>query len=209
MSLNRLVTRAATLDGRGVSSYRKQGVSKRRVRERWKPQVSLEERTSAITESLTDSPILSLLTYVQPPSNPWSCLNCKTKDMWQSCGKKQPLHQESEVLQMQMQPEQQLRCEYLLLKVYQCSESTAFASKPHYGTQPCQGTQGPVLDEIKKKLRSQVYSHVGGFVQDMRLIFQNLKAFCSDGVFLSELEAKFEKNFQCIFAVQETGQSMS
>lgn len=108
MSLNRLVTRAATLDGRGVSSYRKQRVSKRRVRERWKPQVSLEERTSAITESLTDSPILSLLTYVQPPSDPWSCLNCRTKDMWQSCGKKQPLHQESEVLQMQMKPEEQL-----------------------------------------------------------------------------------------------------
>ncbi|XP_058521075.1 nuclear body protein SP140-like protein [Ochotona princeps] len=150
--------------------------------------------------------------HINPESYPWSCITCRIKTMWHRCWKNQPLRQESEVLQIQMQPEEQLRCEYLLLKVYQCSESTAFASKPHYGTQPHQGTQGPMwLDKIKENLRRQEYSHVGGFVQDMRLIFQNLKVFCSDEVFLRlgrELEAKFEKNFQHIFAIQETGQSM-
>ncbi|XP_042100320.1 nuclear body protein SP140-like protein isoform X12 [Ovis aries] len=139
--------------------------------------------------------------------NPWSCIFCQIKDLKKCCPESQPIYQESEILQKRMLPREQLKCEFLLLKVYCSPKSSFFVSEPHYTRNTSQDLEEPMwLDKIKHKLTMTLYYQVWDFVRDMRLIFQNHKVVYRNNKFINlgrQLEAQFENDFKDIFGIQE------
>ncbi|XP_074077762.1 uncharacterized protein LOC141512596 isoform X2 [Macrotis lagotis] len=109
----------------------------------------------------------------------WNCTFCITEKNKEKGGpEKKPCQQESEVLKQRMYPEQQLKCEFLLMKTYCCRESIHFTKDPCYVERYYQYIKEPMwLDLVKERLSDETYNTVQGFVLDMRLIFSNCKKF--------------------------------
>ncbi|KAM5325245.1 nuclear body protein SP140-like protein isoform 2-T2 [Glossophaga mutica] len=151
--------------------------------------------------------VCSVLIQKRPLRRPWSCTFCRIKE---SSGSQQ-CHKESEVLARPMGPEEQLKCQFLLLEIYCHSDNNCSEKIPHDNyteTFECMKNLR-MLNEIGKKLCEQCYPNVEGFMRDMRLIFQNHRAFnkCKDLFLLGiTLEKKFEKNFTEVFAIQKIKQ---
>ncbi|XP_059784877.1 sp110 nuclear body protein isoform X1 [Balaenoptera ricei] len=138
--------------------------------------------------------------------SPWSCTFCRMKE---SSGSQQCLGQ-SGVLARQMQPEEQLKCEFLLLKAYCHPQSSFFTETPcnirDYG-EPFR--EAMWLDLVKERLAEKVYT-VAWFLRDMRLIFRNHKTFykASDfGQVGLDLEAEFEKNLKEVLTFHEANKN--
>uniref|UniRef100_A0A667GNL7 Bromo domain-containing protein n=1 Tax=Lynx canadensis TaxID=61383 RepID=A0A667GNL7_LYNCA len=132
-----------------------------------------------------------------PLRSPWSCTFCRME----SSGR-QPCCRKSAVLERLLQPEEQLKCGFLLLKVYCHPQSSFFAETPHnirdYG-EPVK--EAVWLDLVKERLTEKVYT-VPCFVRDVHLIFHNHKMFykASDfGQIGLDLEAEFEKDLKEMF----------
>ncbi|EPQ17841.1 Sp110 nuclear body protein [Myotis brandtii] len=127
--------------------------------------------------------------------SPWSCTFCRMKE---SSGSQQCLR-ESEVLTRQMGPEEQLKCEFLLLKTYCHPQSAFFAKIPSNIRDYAEPFKEAMwLDLVKERLTEKVYT-VEWFVRDIRLIFHNHKTFYKAsalGQIGLDLEAKFEKDLK-------------
>uniref|UniRef100_A0A2K6TW45 SP110 nuclear body protein n=1 Tax=Saimiri boliviensis boliviensis TaxID=39432 RepID=A0A2K6TW45_SAIBB len=143
---------------------------------------------------------------VEAKRTPWMCTFCRMKRSSRS----QQGHRVCKILERRMQPQEQLKCEFLLLKAYCHPQSSFFAAIPlnirDYG-EPFQ--EAMWLDLVKERLITEMYT-VAWFVRDMRLIFRNRKTFykASDfGQVGLDLEAEFEKDLKDVFGFHEANDS--
>nr|XP_034377273.1 nuclear autoantigen Sp-100-like [Arvicanthis niloticus] len=143
---------------------------------------------------------------VEVKSSLWQCTFCKTKNQLR-CQKNEACHKEAEVLKRKMSPEEQLKCELLLLTIYCCPKSEFFIRKPKQRKRDFPDLQKHMwLNKIKNGLNKKACHSVKHFVWDMRLIFQNHCIFYKNkfknlGIRVGN---KFEKTFKRIFSIEDT-----
>lgn len=145
---------------------------------------------------------------VEDKSRSWHCAFCKRKNQLRG-QKTQACHKEAEVLKRKMSPEEQLKCELLLLTIYCYPKSGFFIPKPKQRKEKFPDLREHMwLNKIKNRLNKKAYHSVRRFVEDMRLIFHNhsifyKKRFKNLGIIVGK---KFEKNFKRIFSIEDTSE---
>lgn len=143
---------------------------------------------------------------VEDTSSPWHCTFCKRKDQLR-CQNTQECHKEAEVLKRKMTPEEQLKCELLLLIIYCYPKSGFFIQKPKQRKTNFPDLREHMwLNKIKTCLNKKEYRLVQHFVEDMRLIFQNhsmfyKRRFKNLGIRVGN---RFETTFKRIFSIEDT-----
>ncbi|XP_019483556.1 PREDICTED: nuclear body protein SP140-like protein [Hipposideros armiger] len=137
---------------------------------------------------------------VKTESKSWSCTFCMMKKYSRS----QECHRESEVLKRQMGPEEQLKCEFLLMELYRHLEGSKFKKIPHdnYIEVASQCLKElDMLANIKRKLNERSYPQVKGCVREVIQIFQSNTQSTNHND-SDQPQEKFKKNFKEIFSVQ-------
>ncbi|XP_036885234.1 nuclear body protein SP140-like protein [Sturnira hondurensis] len=135
---------------------------------------------------------------VDTKSTNWNCTFCKINNLPRS----QQRYRESEVLKKVMGPEEKLKCEFLLLKVYGHLEGNIFPNIPceNYVKQASHCLEKlRKLDMIKESVIEGQFPSVKSFMQAMDNFFTILK--CNDAELIQD---GFKKNFKDIFAIEET-----
>ncbi|KAM5325239.1 nuclear body protein SP140-like protein isoform 2-T2 [Glossophaga mutica] len=135
---------------------------------------------------------------VDTKRNGWNCTFCKIENS-SEC---QQRYRKAEVLAKLMGPEEKLKCDFLLLKVYQYLENDVFPSIPHENyVRTASQYVGKLrkLDIIKKKLTKGNYPQVEDFVWAMDNFFYDPRH-----VYLYVIKEEFMEDFREIFAIQET-----
>ncbi|XP_060721439.1 nuclear body protein SP140-like isoform X2 [Tachysurus vachellii] len=127
----------------------------------------------------------------------WMCTFCEWKinqRMWMHMSLEQVL--KSPINQNIM------RCEYLLLCLYKEDVSRVFTKDPLTTVSGYSSVRSnPMwLDRVKDKLQRKLYTTVGEFVDDIRLIFQNRDK--DVGMLGSRLSEIFEQKFLTCFKIQ-------
>ncbi|XP_028732030.1 nuclear autoantigen Sp-100-like isoform X1 [Peromyscus leucopus] len=144
---------------------------------------------------------------VEDKSDLWSCVFCKIKNQLK-CQENQARYKESEVLKRKMLPEEQLKCELLLLSIYCNSKSRFFIPKPKKRRENFPELREHMwLGKIKYRLNKKAYPSVQHFVEDMRRIFQNHSIIYKNSKFNNlgvAVGSLFEKNFKIIFSINDT-----
>ncbi|XP_036611359.1 nuclear body protein SP140-like [Trichosurus vulpecula] len=109
----------------------------------------------------------------------WNCTFCKIrKNREKERPENDPYQQQPEPLKQQMYTEQQLKCEFLLMRMYYCRESFLFTGDPRHHKGYSKEVTDPMwLDKVKEHLNNGTYNTVEDFVSDMCLIFYNCKQF--------------------------------
>ncbi|XP_036611360.1 nuclear body protein SP140-like protein [Trichosurus vulpecula] len=141
----------------------------------------------------------------------WNCTFCIIRKNKEKEGlENNHYQQEFMAMKQQMYPEQQLKCEFLLMRMYCCRESFLFTGDPSHCKAYSPLVRKPMwLDKVKKRLNDETYNTVEGFVRDMRLIFYNCKKFNKDnhfGYLGAKLETKFERDFKAVFDIKGAGE---
>ncbi|XP_078065259.1 uncharacterized protein LOC144491385 isoform X2 [Mustelus asterias] len=112
-------------------------------------------------------------------SEKFVCTYCKMDKL--SANKERPSvsHSEFSVHQSAMTPKYILKCEYILLQLYRKQECVVFDKNPCDTILMYNDTiEHPMwLCRVKERLAKNEYQIVGGFIDDMRLIFHNCARF--------------------------------
>ncbi|XP_067851634.1 nuclear body protein SP140-like protein isoform X2 [Heptranchias perlo] len=139
-------------------------------------------------------------------SEKWTCTFCKMDKLSNNKTRAGVSNSEFDVYQAAMTPEHILKCEYILLRMYCKTEGVVFEKNP-CDTIPEYShiIENPMwLCRVKEKLVTEEYQTVGGFIDDVRLIFHNCARFNQETDFESigrKLSDEFEEVMKQVFDI--------
>ncbi|XP_038672786.1 nuclear body protein SP140-like protein [Scyliorhinus canicula] len=139
-------------------------------------------------------------------SEKFICTFCKIGKLSANKTRSSVSNNEFGVHQTAMTPQYILKCEYILLQLY-CKQVSVMFDKNPCETIPNYSDviENPMwLRKVKKSLATNEYQIVGGFIDDMRLIFHNRARFNKDNeleAFGRNLSAEFEEIMMQVFDI--------